>query len=91
MTCGTFIYEHQAAEMDIPLDHLVTTVEGDLDPSGLAGADVNPRVRAFRVQMALSGPSETDAEALADAFRTHCPIYTTLEASAPIEITTELE
>jgi uncharacterized OsmC-like protein len=41
--------------------------------------------------MDLTGPSAEQAEALAEEFSTRCPIYTTLERSAPIEITAKTE
>ena len=90
-TCGTFLYEAAALEMDIPLDSTVTTVEADFNPGGLTDSDVDPRIQAFRVHMALSGPMEAEAEMLAEEFRTRCPIYTTLSRSAPIEIEMETE
>lgn len=87
-TCGTFLYEAAAKEMDIPLDGIVTTVEGDFDPRGVKGEPVNPRIQAFRVHMDLVGPSEAQAAKLEEAYKTRCPIYTTLSRAAPIEITT---
>mgnify|MGYP003571987796 CR=1 FL=1 len=85
-TCGLFIYEAAAAEMDIPLDSLAVTVEADFAPQGLVDGSVNPRVRAFRALVEMEGPSAEEAEALADEWRTRCPIYTTLELAAPIDI-----
>ena len=87
-TCGTFIYETAAEEMDIPLTEIAATVEGDLNPQGVKDGSVNPRIQAFRVHMDLTGASEEQAEALAEEFKARCPIYTTLSRSAPIEITT---
>jgi uncharacterized OsmC-like protein len=88
-TCGTFIYESVAEEMDIPLESLIVTVEGDLDPSGVAGADVDPRIQAFRVIVDMAGPAEDEAEMMAEAFQANCPIYTTLSRSAPVQIVTD--
>jgi len=86
-TCGTFIYEKAAMEMDIPLEDIITAVEGDFNPAGVKTGEVNPRIQALRVQMTLTGATAEQAEDLADEFRTRCPIYTTLERSAPIEVT----
>jgi len=86
-TCGIFIYEKAATEMGIPIDELIATVQGDFNPAGVKTGDVNPRIQAFRVQMDASGPSEDQLEELADQFRARCPIYTTLERSAPVVIT----
>lgn len=85
--CGIMIYEAAALENDIPLHAVNATVEGDLDPRGLTDASVSPRIRAFRVTVNFSGPTMEEAEMLADEFRARCPIYTTFERSAPIEIT----
>jgi uncharacterized OsmC-like protein len=86
-TCGTFVYEAAAIEMDAPLTAIKSTVEGDFDPSGVKGEPVNPRVQAFRVTMELEGASEEQAAKLAEQFEARCPIHTTLSRSAPIEIT----
>jgi uncharacterized OsmC-like protein len=90
-TCGTFVCETAAQEMGIPLHAIGVTAAGDFDPRGLCGQGVNPRMRAFRVRLALSGPSEEQAEALAEAFRTRCPVYTTFSRAAPIELEIALE
>ncbi len=85
-TCGTFVCETAAQEMDIPLDAISVTAAGDFDPRGVCGESVDPRMQAFRVRLAMSGPSDEQAEALAQEFRTRCPVYTTLSRSAPIEL-----
>jgi uncharacterized OsmC-like protein len=90
-TCGTFVCETAAQEMGIPLHKIGVTASGDFDPRGLCGQGVNPRMRAFRVRLALSGPTEEQAEALADAFRTRCPVFTTFSRAAPIELEIALE
>jgi uncharacterized OsmC-like protein/predicted small metal-binding protein len=85
-TCGTFVCETAAQEMGISLDAIAVTAAGDFDPRGVCGEPVDPRMQEFRVRLALSGPSEAQAEALAEAFRTRCPVYTTLLRAAPIEL-----
>ncbi len=90
-TCGTFVCETAAQEMEIPLEAVAVTAAGDFDPRGVCGEPVDPRMQAFRVRLALTGPSEAQGEALAEAFRTRCPVYTTLSQSAPIELEVALE
>ena len=90
-TCATFICEAAAREMSVPLQAISVTVAGDFDARGLCGNGINPRIQAFRVRLALSGPTETQAEALVEAFRTRCPVYTTLSRAASIEIETVLQ
>jgi quercetin dioxygenase-like cupin family protein/uncharacterized OsmC-like protein len=85
--CGIMIYEAVTRDEGIPLHSISATVEADLDPRGVAGAPVDPRIRAFRVTMNVDGPTVEEAEMLADEYRARCPIYTTFERSAPIEIT----
>jgi uncharacterized OsmC-like protein len=90
-TCGTFVCETAAQEMDIPLRSIGVTAAGDFDPRGLCGQGINPRMRAFRVRLVLSGPTEEQAEALAEAFRTRCPVFTTFSRAAPIELEIAVE
>ena len=88
--CGIMVYEAVARENDIALNGVNATVEADLDPRGVAGADVNPRIRAFRVTMNVDGPTMEEAEMMAEQFSQRCPIYTTFVRSAPIEVTNVL-
>ncbi len=88
--CGIMIYEAAARENEIPLHAINASVEADLDPRGVAGANVNPRLRAFRVTMNVAGPSAEEAEFLAAEYSARCPIYTTFVRSAPIEVTNVL-
>jgi len=90
-TCGTFVCETAAHEMDIPLDAVAVTAAGDFDPRGVCGEPVDPRIQEFRVRLALAGPTEEQAEALAKAFRTRCPVYATLARAAPIELEIAVE
>jgi hypothetical protein len=43
-------------------------------------------MQAFRVRLDLAGPTEEQAEALADAFRTRCPVFTTFSRAAPVDL-----
>ncbi len=88
--CGIMIYEAVANENGIALNAINATVEADLDPRGVAGADVDPRIRAFRVTMNVDGPTMEEAEMMAEEYSKRCPIYTTFERSAPIEVTNVL-
>lgn len=86
-TCGTFVCETAARERGLPLQQARVTVEADLDPRGVKGVEgVSPKMQAFRVTVALDGVEGGDADALLEEFRTRCPVFTTLEAAAPIEL-----
>jgi len=87
-TCGTFIFESAAQEMDIPLTGVSTLVEGDFDPRGVGSmGSVDPRIQAFRVTIEAEGIDEAQGEQLTEQFQQRCPIYTTLQLAAPIEVT----
>lgn len=89
-SCGVLVSEKVAEELAIPLIKATATVEGDLDPRGVKGEEVNPRIQVFRVKLTLTGPSEAQAKQLVEAIKSRCPVYTTLERAAPIEVTLEL-
>jgi len=86
-TCGTFVYEKAAEELDIPLQGITATAEGDFVPAGVKDGSVNPRLQAFRVNMAVSGVTTEQADTLTEHFQARCPIFTTLSRSAPVDIT----
>jgi len=90
-SCGVLVAEKVADEMDITLTKVSATVEGDLDPRGVKGAKVNPHIQVFRVKLSLTGPTKEEAQKLVAAIKTRCPVYTTLERAAPIELKLELK
>jgi len=85
--CATFVCERVAREQSIPLQGVVVAVAGDFDPRGVCGEAVDPRFQALRVRLSLEGPDAAQSSLLVQAFKTRCPIYTTLSRSAPIEVT----
>jgi uncharacterized OsmC-like protein len=87
-TCGIFVAEKAAQELDVPLIGATATVEGDFDPSGVKTGQTDPRIQAFRVHLDLPGADDEQAAALTDNFTRRCPIYTTVSRAAPVEITT---
>ena len=88
-TCGTFLFERSAQELDIPMGEITTYVEGDFNPRGLASQDgsIDPRIQAFRVKIEAEGITDEQASAMNEQYQQRCPIYTTLQRAAPIEIT----
>jgi len=84
-TCGTFVIETAAREMNIPLKSLNVNAEGDFDPRGVKGEPgVDPRITEFRVKVDLDGTTTDQTNALIEQFKARCPVYTTLSRSAPI-------
>jgi len=90
-SCGVLVSEKVAHELDISLKGASATVEGKLDPRGVKGEDVNPRIQEFNIKLTLVGVSQEEANKLADAIKKRCPVYTTLERSAPINLELELK
>jgi uncharacterized OsmC-like protein len=90
-TCGSFIYERVAQEQGLSLRGVSAAVEADLDPRGLAGQPVDPRIQALRVHLTAQGIEAAQAEMLMAEFQARCPIYTTLTLAAPIEVTTSVQ
>jgi uncharacterized OsmC-like protein len=89
-TCATFICDYVAREENIPLTHIRVAVAGDLDPRGMCGYPVDPRLQALRLQVELTGPTQTQADTLVQAMCSRCPIFTTLAQVVEIEVSTLL-
>ena len=87
LSCGLYIYEAVAVENHIAFNHASGRAGGELDPRGVAGADLNPRVRAFTMTINVEGPTAEEAAMMAEAVAQRCPIFTTLNKSAPITVT----
>jgi uncharacterized OsmC-like protein len=85
-SCAVFICERAAQEMRMPLKSVHATVAGDFDPRGLCGEPVDPRFQAFRLRLALDGADAAQREALVNALKTRCPVYTTLSRIASVDI-----
>ena len=84
-SCGTFVIETAAREMEIALESVSLEAEGDFDPRGVKGMEgIDPRITEFRVKVTVVGPNQEQTETLIDEFKKRCPVYTTLSRSAPI-------
>jgi putative redox protein len=84
--CAVFVCERAAQEMGIPLKGVNVTAAGDFDPRGVCGEPVDPRFQGFKVRLTLDGPDVAQREMLLQAFKTRCPVYTTLSRAAPVEV-----
>jgi uncharacterized OsmC-like protein len=85
-TCALFISDYVAREERIPLKHVKIAVASDLDPRGMCGYPVNPRLQALRLQAHYTGVTQEEADRLVEAIRSRCPIFTTLAQSVEIEV-----
>jgi len=86
-SCAAFVCECAAREQRIALASVTVSAAGDFDPRGVCGEAVDPRFQAIRVRLALEGPDAAQRESLLNAFKTRCPVYTTLSRAVPIEVT----
>jgi uncharacterized OsmC-like protein len=84
--CGTFVFERHAQEQGIVLHGVSVTAAGDFDPRGVCGEPIDPRFRAIRVRVALDGPDDAQKPAFLEAFRTRCPVFTTLARAVDVEL-----
>lgn len=87
--CAVFVCERAAREIGAELRALSVTAAGDFDPRGVCGEPFDPRFQSFKVRFAIDGPDAAQSELLLQAFRTRCPVYTTLSRVAPVEIILE--
>jgi uncharacterized OsmC-like protein len=84
--CAAFVCERAAQEMGIALQAVSVTAAGDFDPRGVCGEPFDPRFQGFKLRLALDGPDAAQRELLLQAFKSRCPVYTTLSRAAPIEV-----
>jgi uncharacterized OsmC-like protein len=75
VTCGVFVAEKAAQELDIPLTGV----------TGTAAFDANKQ--QVQVYLDLPGADGKQILELADNFRQRCPIYTTLSEARSVEFT----
>jgi len=85
-SCGVLVAEKVAAEKGISLIKAQAMAQGRLDPRGVKGEPINPRIQSFEVELNLAGVIDSEAKMLVESIKTRCPIFTTLERAAPIEI-----
>lgn len=84
-TCGTFVIETAAREMNIPIGAVNLGVEGDFDPRGVKGeAGINPIITEFRVTVSIEHATSEQKDALIEQFKQRCPVYTTLSKASPV-------
>lgn len=84
--CAVFVCERAAQELGIGLKAVHVTAAGEFDPRGVCGEPFDPRFQSFRVRLALDGADAAQSEQLLQAFKSRCPVYSTLSRAAPVEI-----
>jgi uncharacterized OsmC-like protein len=89
-SCQVITYQFWAAKLDIPLDSVTVTVEGDLDLHGFFGfADaVRPGFTDVRVRVELTGPASAERyEELKQQVDEHCPVLDLFRNPTPTSTT----
>ncbi len=89
-SCGAVIIEKAAIDNDIPLDGVISVVEADLDPRGLADPSIDSSLQAVRVNLEIGVDNDEDAQFLVDEWLARCPIHNTLELATDIEVSHKL-
>lgn len=88
-TCQEITYRAYASALDIPLDKVSVTVEGDIDLRGFFAVDDSVRAgyQAIRGTVNLeSSASEEQLELLRNAVNAHCPVLDVLSQPVPVEL-----
>jgi uncharacterized OsmC-like protein len=87
--CAQVTCQMVAASMEVPIEEIAVTVEGDLDLSGTLGIsrDVPVGFEAIRVRFDLTAPeaSQTQLDALIEKTERYCVVLQTLQAPPTIE------
>ncbi len=91
-TCQEITYRLFADKLDIPLDHVAVSVEGDVDLRGLFAVDdaVRPGFQSIRAKVKLESPAGQEAiNELVEAVNRHCPVLDLLQNRTPVTIDVE--
>lgn len=87
--CAQVTCQMVAASMEVPIDEIAVTVEGDLDLSGTLGIsrDVPVGFEAIRVRFDLTAPdaSQEQLDSLIEKTERYCVVMQTLQSPPRIE------
>ncbi|MDW5595259.1 OsmC family protein [Conexibacter stalactiti] len=89
-SCQAITYRFWAAQLDIALDGVEISAEGDLDVRGFFGFDDDVRsgFTAVRLRITPKGPESAERyQQLADAVDAHCPVLDLFANPTPVERT----
>jgi putative redox protein len=88
-SCQEITYRAYASVMDIPLDNVAVTMEGDIDLRGFFAVDESVRAgyEAIRGTVHIeSSASEEQLQQLRAAVNGHCPVLDILTNPVPVEL-----
>lgn len=85
-TCLTHIFEVQAAQLNIALDSLVLTVDGELTPRFGKGVDAPARFKNITYNVRIESPeSEQTIDRLRQSVEATCPLYNLVKDEQTLE------
>lgn len=84
--CAGLVCERAAQELGIAVRAISVTAAGDVNPRGVCGDPVDPRFQRIRLRLSRDGADAAQGELLLQAFKTRCPVHTTLSRAAPVEV-----
>ena len=89
--CAQLTCQMVAASMELPIEEIQVTVEGDLDLAGTLGLARDAKVgfEAIRCRFNITAPEASAAqlEALIEKTERYCVVLQTLQSAPPIETT----
>ncbi|WIV68328.1 OsmC family protein [Natrialbaceae archaeon AArc-T1-2] len=78
-----------ASEMDLEVDDLTATVEGDIDYAAFLGKDEDARAGFGDLQITLDVAADADEETLEEwlaAVETRCPVNDTVQGETAVDV-----
>jgi uncharacterized OsmC-like protein len=85
-TCLTHIFEVQAAQLNVALDSLVLTVDGELTPRFGKGITTPARFKNITYNVQIESPeSEQTIDKLRQSVEATCPLYNLVKDEQKLE------
>ena len=82
--CGVLFIQRVASEIGVTLEDAQAFVEGDFDPRGVKGEDVEADFQVIRFRYEVKGPDKEEAQKLVEGFRQRCPLYRSVAKAVAI-------
>ena len=93
-SCQEITYRAYATALDIPLESVSVTLEGDIDLRGFFGVDdsVRPGYQGIKGTVLInSSADEATLQMLRTAVNAHCPVLDILTKPVPVELDLSIE
>ena len=85
--CAVLFVEYLSRTMGVPIEDVRAEAEGDFDPRGVKGEDVDSALAALRLKYYVkpaAGADRAGVEKLVEAFRARCPVHRTFAKAVSI-------